>query len=1641
MVVGYNKYMLVIALLMMLFSGITYAGGVAGFYAENEFNGDPNQSCPAAGTPDPINIASGNKFFKEKIFIGRGEFPLVFNLYYNSRHYDEVSNGSFVEGEWTYSYGQHLIIGPDVTNGSPDIEMRRPNGRSVFFRYTLGKVYEGVIASKSSNASDIPVGKEFGEIVFLQTTGEYVYTSLNGTQEIYDSTGKLTEVKNLQGGGTHKVTYNLPSSMAVEYVETGQTLNISLSKRKQSETATNRKALCALYCNPFYAMEYYTLYHYMPKSLTVPGGTDIALNFDDVSKKLPGGSSTECVGDICVGDQIVYTSRLKDITWPDQSKRTYGYLGTSAKAAAGWVVDSAVNTVNSIDPTLGRIYSSHVEYDYSAGKAKTSTVGFDDVARTYSVQEVTPAHNWDVWNTYGRRTTYKFGPSNGRPVLKEVEGYSLPSGNCVHSNSTYTYDANANRDLVTDTVTGLVTDFDYSLITSDLSKVGLLDKVTYKNVDNGLDREISYIWTDNAMASSGQAYRQISSIIKQGITKDITYENGRVRTYTETDTTIDPPGYTRTHSRVRTWTNNYTYFGGDADGLHRIEVLETINPRNAKTTYRFDSVGNLVSIKNNSGHITTFGNHNARGLPRSLTTANNETSTLVYTAKGELESITTNNLTTTISYDERGNFRKFSLPDGSFLEYTYTDGGRLDSIKNHLGERISISRNRHYLIGDGNNEDIIVKTFTANNTLSRHTETRFDALGRFWKMYDLGGVSSAKVLQEVNYDSKNDPSNIIDGNRGALSTVFDVLGRLNKVDHLRDSPTTTVTYKYNTQDLPTSVTDQEGLETIYTYDGFGQVLTMDSPNTGVTQYFYDDAGNMTAKTDANNITINYSYDLLNRLQGITYPAQPDVTYTYDQTITSGRANYGIGRLTSVSKTNGDKIEWIYSQHGNVLYDIRTIAGKRYETQYEYNDGNNGHAITAIHYPSGRIIDYIRTAGQITRVEIRGSSNSIASNIQYEPFGPVSSFQYGNGYALNHTFDALTRLDTLNSSPYMDLDYQYDYNSNIDFIQDYYSSLRTQELFYDPKERLKSAAGDYGTYGYLYDGVGNRIDRSKTSGAGNTDSFTDTYVYPTDTSGLISQRLDNITATGTGTENHTYSYNADGSTATDNSRTYTYDDNRRLVGVSENGTQVAIYSYNPLGQRDSKIAGGNTYHYIYGPSGELIYEINLNTNKDRDYIFHEGRLIAFAGGATWSGQYGSGQAAPTVTQSGDTLIINQSDVAGDDDYYAYGSLTSDGSISAKIPTFEGSSTGTQVGLEIRESSAANANFVRIDRLSKRPIVLLAFDIIIPIMLPQEDAIRVSYNTGSGTQTIDYAVGTYQYFKIEEVNGNVITYASTDGMTWSVLGSPIALNITSSAVIGFRTQGMIGSTSVSFQNVEQNGGAPSSSKSYYVHTDHLGTPQVITDEAGGVVWSAVYKPFGGVARLTTALIENNVRFPGQYYDGETGLHYNYFRYYDPSTGRYITSDPIGLWGGLNTYAYVENNPINSIDPIGLATVSIGIGGSFQYGGAGASGSISIGQERGDTENSGRICVQIQTCGRVGPGVSGGVSGNVSVSEGSFCEGNSASGGVFAEGGAGVFEGGDISYGTDGIGASGGFRGGIGGGGAVGSQACVIRTFCFP
>ncbi|MBF0526410.1 MAG: hypothetical protein HQK56_15100 [Deltaproteobacteria bacterium] len=106
-------------------------------------------------------------------------------------------------------------------------------------------------------------------------------------------------------------------------------------------------------------------------------------------------------------------------------------------------------------------------------------------------------------------------------------------------------------------------------------------------------------------------------------------------------------------------------------------------------------------------------------------------------------------------------------------------------------------------------------------------------------------------------------------------------------------------------------------------------------------------------------------------------------------------------------------------------------------------------------------------------------------------------------------------------------------------------------------------------------------------------------------------------------------------------------------------------------------------------------------------------------------------------------------------------------------------------------------------------------------------------------------------------------------------------------------------------------------YYVNPDHLGAPRYIMDSSGAIVWKWDKDPFGNGA--PTGSLTYNLRFPGQYFDSETGLYYNMARDYNPGLGRYIQSDSIWLRGGVNTYAYVGGDPINFVDPDGSAPIS--------------------------------------------------------------------------------------------------------------------------
>jgi RHS repeat-associated protein len=125
-----------------------------------------------------------------------------------------------------------------------------------------------------------------------------------------------------------------------------------------------------------------------------------------------------------------------------------------------------------------------------------------------------------------------------------------------------------------------------------------------------------------------------------------------------------------------------------------------------------------------------------------------------------------------------------------------------------------------------------------------------------------------------------------------------------------------------------------------------------------------------------------------------------------------------------------------------------------------------------------------------------------------------------------------------------------------------------------------------------------------------------------------------------------------------------------------------------------------------------------------------------------------------------------------------------------------------------------------------------------------------------------------------------------------------------------------------------------RTVYLHVDHLNTPRRATDARGVVVWQWISDAFGSSLPDDDPDQDGqrtpiNLRFPGQYFDAESGLHYNWHRYYDPQVGRYTQTDPIGLAGGINAYAYVGGNPISYVDPTGEFLVGAGVGAGLELG----------------------------------------------------------------------------------------------------------------
>ena len=628
-------------------------------------------------------------------------------------------------------------------------------------------------------------------------------------------------------------------------------------------------------------------------------------------------------------------------------------------------------------------------------------------------------------------------------------------------------------------------------------------------------------------------------------------------------------GFTAAHADTIT---SYTYTPegeiATIDGP-RIDVTDIM-------TYGYDTQGNRTSITNALGQVTQITLHDAVGRPLIIVDPNGLAASLTYDPRGRLtqqslsDGVTTR--TTQYGYDHVGNLIRVTQPNGSFIAYEYDAAHRLIAMEDTQGNRIDYTL-------DAMGNRLSEQVSDPQGTLIRTQQRLYDELGQVRQLID-----SQNNNTEYTYDKNGNLTQTTDANLNPDNQTFDPLDRVKQQTNALNG---TTKYTYDAQDNITSVTDPNNLTTTYEYDYLGNVISQSSPDTGTTTYTYDEAGNRLTKTDARGITVSYSYDALNRLTQVTYPdSSLNVTYTYDQ------GAHGIGKLTGMSDANGTTT-YTFNAYGDLITQTRTSSDSIVTTfSYDYDVYGR---LASLTYPSGNSVNYTHDVhGQLNSLTYEwsgGTTQTLISNLQTLPFGPVKAFDYGNGLSLARSFDQDYQLISQTIPGILQSSYQHDPVGNITDWQDLLSTGQDQLFGYDALYRLTSANGAYGDITYTYDATGNRLSLT-------LDGSTETYSYVPS-----SHRLQQILGSVTDSR----SYDAAGNTIQSLIGSYTYDDTNRMVSFSKTGT-TATYAYNGKGERISKNVDGNINRFRYGSAGQLLGEYDQNGQAIREYITLEGQPV-------------------------------------------------------------------------------------------------------------------------------------------------------------------------------------------------------------------------------------------------------------------------------------------------------------------------------------------------------------------------------------------------------------------------------------------------
>ncbi|WP_246096140.1 RHS repeat-associated core domain-containing protein [Streptomyces botrytidirepellens] len=912
-------------------------------------------------------------------------------------------------------------------------------------------------------------------------------------------------------------------------------------------------------------------------------------------------------------------------------------------------------------------------------------------------------------------------------------------------------------------------------------------------------------------------------------------------------------------------TRSFTGSPYHASSAHWLTEIEDRNQHRITFARRPD--GTPTSVAHSGGYLATLTTADARIRELALRTPDGPVTVLRYgyDAPGNLtEVINSSGLPLRFTYDPDARITSWTDRNGSTFRYVYDADGRVVRTIGPDGCLSSVfAYDTHPETGDPITRYTDSTGATTVHYLNRHLQVvaETDPLGRTthqtWDRYDrlLSRTDPLGRTTTYTYDDGGDLTAVAHPD-GTTATV--TYNDLHQITSVTGPDGATWRQEYDDRGNPTAFTRPDGTTTRLTHDARGHLTGVDDALGALDRLRCDPAGLPLAVRGPMGTVTRYTRDAFGRPIRITGPdgGTTELEWTVE------------GKLARRTDPDGSTQSWRYDGEGNCLLHRDATGG---ETRFEYTHFD---LLAARTTPDGARHAFTHdTELRISRVT---NPQGLTWSYTYDPAGHLTAETDFDGRTLAYTHDALGRLATRTNGLGQTIRYARDAAGRV-VTKDADGALT--HFTYDALGRLSRATGPDADLSYVRDDAG-RILRETCNGRALTHAY--------DASG---RRVRRTTPTGAVA---TWTYPADRRALLDTSGhrvVFEFDAMGRETTRRIDDTLTIDHGYDALGRLTDQLVRGpgdaTVQHraYTYRPGGHLTaVDDHLRGHRLLE-LTREGRVTAVTAD-NWSEAYAYDEAGNQT----EAVWPRDGGAAGPREY-----------------------TGTRItragGIRYEHDAQGRVTLRQKRRLSHKPDTWRyawdAEDRLTSVTTPDGTRWRYLYDplgrrtaklrlADDGTTVAERVDFTWDGDTLCEQSTHAAGTPETTVLTWDHDGlTPVA-----------QTERKVDLTQHEIDR-----------RFFTIVTDLVGTPRELIDERGEVAWHTRATLWGTTSWNRTATGYTPLRFPGQYFDPESGLHYNRHRHYDPDAARYLTPDPLGLTPAPNPYTYVDN-PLLWVDPLGLA-----------------------------------------------------------------------------------------------------------------------------